>query len=69
MIRLSFPLVVAPLFQKAFVKEPSGPAASRTWAPCTLLKLSARRGREALLVGKDKEKTNKVLTTIPTAIQ
>lgn len=60
MIRLSFPLVGS-VIPEAFVKEPSGPAADRRWAPRMHLRLSARQGREALLAGKDKEKTNMVL--------
>lgn len=67
---LSFPVQGALFFQKDFTKEPSGPPGDGMWAPCTILRLSARQGRNTLLPGRDKGKTNimcwnKTLTMVP----
>lgn len=53
--------MAALLFQQAFVRGPSGLAADGAQAPRMHLRLSARQGREALLAGRDKEKTNRLL--------
>lgn len=55
MIRLSFPL----LFQKAFVKEPSGPGTDRRWAPHMHLRMSGRGGREGGAPGRQRQEENK----------